>query len=41
MFPLVLSKKDIALKFVQEIRDEAHRFAINYYKLIRKKDMIL
>jgi excinuclease ABC subunit C len=41
MFPLVLSKKDIALKFVQEIRDEAHRFAINYNKLIRKKDMIL
>ena len=38
--PLRLSKKDKALQFIQEIRDEAHRFAINYNRLLRKKEMI-
>lgn len=35
--PLVLNRKGTALKFVQEIRDEAHRFAISYQRLLRKK----
>ena len=38
--PLRLEKKDKTLKFIQEIRDEAHRFAINYNKLLRKKELI-
>lgn len=38
--PLNLSKKDKALQFVQEIRDEAHRFAIKYNRLLRKKELI-
>ena len=38
--PLRLEKKDKSLKFIQEIRDEAHRFAINYNKLLRKKELI-
>jgi excinuclease ABC subunit C len=38
--PLQLQKKDPALHFLQEIRDEAHRFAISYNKLLRKKEMI-
>jgi excinuclease ABC subunit C len=38
--PLQLQKKDKALHFLQEIRDEAHRFAISYNKLLRKKEMI-
>jgi excinuclease ABC subunit C len=38
--PLRLNKKDKALQFIQEIRDEAHRFAIKYNRLLRKKEMI-
>jgi len=38
--PLRLSSKDPALHFVQEIRDEAHRFAISYNRLLRKKELI-
>ena len=37
---LRLEKKDKALHFIQEIRDEAHRFAIKYNRLLRKKEMI-
>jgi excinuclease ABC subunit C len=38
--PLRLSKQDKALHFIQEIRDEAHRFALKYNRLLRKKKMI-
>ena len=38
--PLRASKKDKALQFIQEIRDEAHRFAIKYNRLLRKKELI-
>jgi excinuclease UvrABC nuclease subunit len=30
----------MALRYIQEIRDEAHRFAIAYHKLLRGKKMI-
>ena len=35
--PLLLDKKSIALRYIEEIRDEAHRFAIAYHRLLRKK----
>ena len=38
--PLRLGRKDRALLFIREIRDEAHRFAIKYNRLLRKKEMI-
>jgi excinuclease ABC subunit C len=38
--PLKLSKKDKAQKYIQEMRNEAHRFAIKYNRLLRKKEMI-
>lgn len=37
--PIIASRKDIGLQFVQEIRDEAHRFAISYNRLLRKKTL--
>ena len=40
VLPLRLDRKGIALRYIQEIRDEAHRFAIAYNRLIRKKTMI-
>ena len=35
--PLQIKKNDKASLYVQEIRDEAHRFAIAYNRLLRKK----
>jgi excinuclease ABC subunit C len=37
--PLRLGKKEKALLFIREIRDEAHRFAIAYNRLLRKKEL--
>ncbi|MCP4213620.1 MAG: excinuclease ABC subunit C [bacterium] len=38
--PLVLSRKTKALQLLQQIRDESHRFAITYNRLLRKKDLL-
>ncbi|MDY6960212.1 MAG: excinuclease ABC subunit C, partial [Halobacteriota archaeon] len=38
--PLRLPRDDTALKFVREIRDEAHRFALKYNRQLRGKEMI-
>ncbi|MBT3642847.1 excinuclease ABC subunit C [archaeon] len=35
--PILLDKRGKALKLLQEIRDEAHRFAIAYNRLLRRK----
>jgi len=37
---LDLSRRNHALKLVMRIRDEAHRFAITYHKLLRGKDLL-
>jgi len=38
--PLFLDRKGKALQLIQQIRDEAHRFAIKYHKLLRGKEMV-
>jgi excinuclease ABC subunit C len=38
--PLPLGKRDKASLYIQEIRDEAHRFAIGYNRLLRKKAVV-
>ncbi|MDQ1261157.1 MAG: excinuclease subunit, partial [Euryarchaeota archaeon] len=35
--PLDIKKDEKASLYLQEIRDEAHRFAIAYNRLLRKK----
>jgi excinuclease ABC subunit C len=40
MLPRHLDKKGMALRYIQEIRDEAHRFAIAYNRLLRKKKLV-
>ena len=35
--PLRLSRQNRALKLIQRLRDEAHRFAINYHRKLRSK----
>jgi len=37
MLPLHLDPKGMALRYLQEIRNEAHRFAVAYHRLLRKK----
>ncbi|MFH1593172.1 MAG: excinuclease ABC subunit UvrC [Candidatus Omnitrophota bacterium] len=39
--PLKLSGRMPALKLIMRIRDEAHRFAIAYHKLLRGKDVLV
>jgi excinuclease ABC subunit C len=39
MLPRNLDPKGMALRYIQEIRNEAHRFAIAYHKLLRSKKM--
>lgn len=36
---LLLNNKNKARLLLQQIRDEAHRFAINYNRLLRKKSL--
>ena len=36
--PLILPRESEALLLLQRIRDEAHRFAINYHKTLRSKE---
>lgn len=38
-YPVRLKDRDKALLFLREIRDEAHRFAIKYNRLLRKKKL--
>ena len=40
MLPRRLDEKGMALRYVQEIRNEAHRFAIAYNRLLRKKTVV-
>lgn len=38
--PLKLSRQSRALKLIQRLRDEAHRFAINYHRKLRSKHFL-
>ena len=38
--PLKLARSSPALKLIMRIRDETHRFAISYHKLLRGKDLL-
>jgi excinuclease ABC subunit C len=40
MLPRKLDEKGMALHFLQEIRDEAHRFAIAYNRLLRSRSLV-
>ena len=40
VLPRRLDRKGIALRYLQEIRNEAHRFAIAYHRLLRGKRMM-
>ena len=38
--PLIFSKDTPALNLIRRVRDEAHRFAVSYHLLLRRKDLI-
>ena len=38
--PIRLDERDEARKLLQRIRDEAHRFAITYHRLLHQKNML-
>ncbi|MGL4652369.1 excinuclease ABC subunit UvrC [Cetobacterium sp.] len=38
--PYIFSKSDEALKILQRVRDEAHRFSVTYHRLLRNKRVI-
>ncbi len=38
--PIRIDRKNKGLHFIQEMRDEAHRFAIKYNRLLRKKEVM-
>lgn len=38
--PIILSKNMLALRLLQSIRDEAHRFAITFHKQLRAKEFL-
>ncbi|WP_317128974.1 helix-hairpin-helix domain-containing protein [Mangrovivirga cuniculi] len=37
-YPILISKKSPALKLLQQLRDEAHRFAITFHRKVRSKN---
>jgi excinuclease ABC subunit C len=39
MLPRHLDPKGLALRYLEEVRDEAHRFAVAYHRLLRSKKM--
>jgi excinuclease ABC subunit C len=39
--PIILNRRSAALQLVQRLRDEAHRFAINYHRKLRSKSQTL
>ena len=38
--PIILSKNDYALKLLQNVRDESHRFAITFHRSLRQKNTL-
>ncbi len=38
--PVIIDKRDYALRMLQRIRDEAHRFAITYFRSIHSKNTL-
>lgn len=38
--PLILERRRPALRLLQRLRDEAHRFAVKYHRLLRKKALL-
>jgi len=37
--PIIIEKNNIALHLIQQIRDEAHRFALKYHRTLRRKEI--